>query len=159
MGQILRSNLEGCILQVEVLAANKRALLLTGIIFFPFGLENGQEKKNKEDKSSFDEVQKWLDNNKDKQELLLKAATYQDKGNCTPLHCLVAAKSPLALAGRLLILGPNMVKVQDNNEYLPLHIAVGYSAFIDVISLLSQAYPKAAEIQDKNGQLPLHWAL
>ena len=49
------------------------------------------------DEGSFDDVQEWLDNHKDNEGLLIKAANYRDVFNFTPLHYLVWAEPPSEL--------------------------------------------------------------
>jgi ankyrin repeat protein len=109
--------------------------------------------------ASFDDIQEWLDNNKSNQDLLSRAANYQDEESSTPLHYLIMKKTPSDLVGRLLQLAPDTIKKQDMNRDLPLHRALKYKASSDVINMLFQAYPQAAEIQNKYGYLPLHIAL
>ncbi len=108
----------------------------------------------------FEVVQEWLDNNKDDEDLLIKAANYKGKDNWTPLHYLVRKKPPSNLVERLLQLAPDTIKVQDNSHgALPLHYALWKNASSDVIKMLLQAYPRAVEVPDKDGWFPLHLAL
>jgi ankyrin repeat protein len=112
-------------------------------------------------RTSIDDVQEWLDNNKDDEDLLKQAANYKNENtNMTPLHYLVWRKPPSDLVERLLQLAPETIKVQDKyGGNLPLHVALYYEASSDVIKMILPAYPQAAEVQKHNGNLPLHLAL
>jgi hypothetical protein len=109
------------------------------------------------DEASFDDIQQWLENNKDNQDLLIQAANYQDeKYNYTPLHYLVMKKPPSDLVKGILRLAPDTVEVKDKTyERLPLHWALWSYASDDVINFLLDAYPQAAGIEDSTGDLPL----
>jgi ankyrin repeat protein len=108
----------------------------------------------------FEKVQKWLDNSKDNDNLLIRATNYKDeKYNFTPLHYLVMNKPPSDLVKRLLQLAPDTIKVQNIGGRLPLHIALIFKVSSAVIYMLFNAHPKAVEVQDNGGYLPLHFAL
>ncbi len=110
--------------------------------------------------SFFDDIQRWLENNKDNKVLLMEAANYQHETvRTTPLHYLVRAEPPTELVKRLLDLAPDTVKVPDYFGWLPLNWALIYKASPDVINRLFQAYPEAAEVQTYRGELPLNFAL
>jgi hypothetical protein len=53
-----------------------------------------------EEEVSFNDIQRWLDNNKDNEDLLKKAANYKDEDNDTPLHYLLMRKPPSDLVKR-----------------------------------------------------------
>jgi hypothetical protein len=110
-------------------------------------------------KSSFGAIYKCFDNNKDNEDLLTKAANYEDEFNLPPLHYLVMEKPPSDLVKRLLQLAPDAVKVPDIKGGLPLNVAVGWNASSDIIKILLEAYPEAAKVPDKDDRLPLHIAL
>jgi hypothetical protein len=61
-----------------------------------------------DDESLLEKVQKWFENNKDNQELLIKAANYIED-NYTSLHFLVRAKPPAELVERLLQKDLNLI--------------------------------------------------
>ncbi len=96
----------------------------------------------------FDDIQEWLDNNKDNENLLFQAANYIDeKYNDTPLLVLVRNEPPSNLVKIFLQLAPDTVTVQNINGWVPLHVALVSEASIDVVKILFQAYPKAVEVK------------
>jgi ankyrin repeat protein len=103
-------------------------------------------------------VQQWLNQNEDNQDLLKKAANYQDEWNNTYLHYLVETKPPVDLVVSLLNLSLDKIKVKDRCLKLPLHRACDHDASLDVIKVLIEAYPEAAQVQNISGKLPLHYA-
>jgi ankyrin repeat protein len=110
------------------------------------------------DKASFDDIRRWLDSNKNNEDLLIKAANFIDEDKETPLHHLVRNQPPSDLVERLLKLAPDTVKVPNTIGWLPLHYALNFGASHDIIKMLFQAYPEAAKVQDNMGCLPLHYA-
>jgi ankyrin repeat protein len=108
---------------------------------------------------SLDDIQLWLDNNKDNEDLLTKAANYQDNNKETPLNYLVKGKPPADLVRRLLEFAPDTIKVQNTFGELPLHTALIYNASDDVINILCKVYPQATAVKKRQGDLPLHLAL
>lgn len=108
--------------------------------------------------ATLDEIQQWLDENEEDDELLIKAANFQNECKNTPLHCLVCKHPPTDLVKRLLQLAPDAVKVQNKVGQTPLHAACYFKASPAITKVLFEAYPEAALVKDNNGSLPLHFA-
>ncbi len=116
--------------------------------------------------ASFDDIERWLNENQDNHGLLKKAANYIDtniipphKHKSTPLHYLVCARPPDQLVKSILQLAPDAIHKKNTAGYLPLHYACLFKASPDVIKMLFEAYPQAAKVQCRFGKtLPLHYA-
>jgi ankyrin repeat protein len=108
--------------------------------------------------ASLDDIEQWLNDNEGDNELLVKAANFQNECKNTPLHCLVCKGPSIDLAKRLLGLAPEAVKVQNKMGQTPLHAACYFKASPDLTRMLFTAYPEAALLKDKNGSLPVHLA-
>lgn len=112
---------------------------------------------------SFDGIRQWLEENRERQDLLTEAANYQDEFLYTPLHYLFTVGPPLDLVEKLLQLAPDTVKAQSTQGNMPLHMAVAPGIAspqsAEVAKLLFEAYPNAAKVQNYHGNLPIHMAL
>ena len=110
--------------------------------------------------ATLNEIEEWLNDNKDNKDLLQRAANYKDYYyRRTPIHFLVRARPPPDLVERLILLAPDTLKIANNDGQLPLHLAIRWKAAPDVVKMLLEAYPEAIQIQDKYGRLPLHLAI
>jgi hypothetical protein len=112
----------------------------------------------RQDEASYNIIHYWFDKNENNENLLTKAASYQDIHKATSLHILVGAKAPLALVERIINLAPDSLKVQDEEGRLPLHYASKYGASPNVINLLVDSFPEGINIRDNAGNCPLNYA-
>jgi ankyrin repeat protein len=116
------------------------------------------------------EIQRWLERNREDRERLVEAATYRDDENMTALHHLLNAPPD-----------PNHYyydHVVDNNPSMTLIFfcqeLLGSDAdakdmlwsayqncdcYVVLILLLLALAPAALQVRDSHGRLPLHWAI
>jgi len=135
-------------------------------------------------KKKFDRIRQWLNNNKDDDNRLKAAITYQGNlnltsRNLTPLHLILyilySIKPPLDIIQTIIKYAPEVLKMKTTFGYLPIHYAVRGAviaashnfdglplrpvrhkyASLDVLNLLIESYPEGMDLKDKNRDTPL----
>ncbi len=61
------------------------------------------------------QIQRWLDDNSDNDDLLKVNANQTDNDNWTPLHYILIAHPPPSLVDKILQLAPETIKVRTKN--------------------------------------------
>jgi ankyrin repeat protein len=111
------------------------------------------------DKTSYNNIHNYLNENFNNHNLLTEAANYEDKFERTCLHIIVGAKAPLTLVEQIIDLAPGSLTVQDEEGRLPLHYASKYGASPNVINLLVDSFPESINIKDNTDNCPIKYAL
>lgn len=114
---------------------------------------------NKEE--AFDLIRQWLNANKDNNNRLKAAITYQGVRKLTPLHLILCKCPPLDIIQIFIKYAPEVLKMEDTiNGSLPIHYACNKKgASLEVIQALLTASPDTIKVEDEDGQLPLHHAI
>jgi ankyrin repeat protein len=111
---------------------------------------------NKE--GGFDRIRQWLHTNKDDNDRMKAAMTYQGKSKHTPLHRLLCRYHQLDIIQTFIKFLPEVVNMKDRSGSLPIHDACLFIASLEVIQALITASPDSIKIEDNDGRLPLHRA-
>ena len=104
----------------------------------------------------FDRIRQWLSSNKDDDNTLKTALTYQDKHHDSPLHCILNKDPPLDILQTFIKYAPEVLQMKDCLGWLPIHVACWNQASLEVIKTLLTASPDSIKAEDNDGWLPLH---
>ena len=114
------------------------------------------DKVDKEE--DFDRIRQWLNTNKDDNNSLIAALTYQGYQNVTPLLRISYKLPPLDIIQIIVKYAPEVLKMKDDTGVLPIHLACESRVSLEVIQALITASPDTIKIEDSRGRLPIHWA-
>jgi len=131
-----------------------------------------------ENKKAFDSIRRWLNKNKNDNNKLKVAITYQGDFNRTPLQLILLKKSspPLDIIQTIIKYAPEVLKMKiqsgwlhvnqapgvlemiDSANFLPIHVACVFGASFEIVQALVNSYPKSIKVTDEHGWLPLFFA-
>jgi len=114
--------------------------------------------ENKE--GGFDRIRQWLHTNKDDNDRMKAAMTYQGMAKHTPLHRLLCSRyNQLDIIQTFIKYSPEVVNMKDTSGALPIHFACFFrTTSLEVVQALISASPDSIKVVDHYGELPLHSA-
>jgi ankyrin repeat protein len=109
----------------------------------------------RKDDESHRKIEIWLDKNRENENLVREAVSYQDEHGKVPVHYLAGTNIPCNVIGKMLRFAPEVAKIQDCDGNLPLHCAcLNKRPSPDIFNMLIDSFPESITVKNTDGKLP-----